>query len=265
MAISAKVSTRIQSELKRFQSILASAKQRDVGEADTVVIIQDILNDVMGYDKYHHVTTEQAIKGTYVDLAVKVDNEILFLIEVKAIGIELKDAHVKQAIDYGANQGVEWVILTNGQFWRVYRISFGQPIDKTMVIEIDVLNAKTSSPEVLECFGSLSKEGFSKGSMDELATTKQLTNKFTVAAILTGEEMIDELRREMRRLSPGLVVDNDYLRTLLHNEIVKRDLFESDEGKAAGKLVSKLQRSRSRRKDQADGSTSRDAAEPTSD
>lgn len=251
MAVSAKVAARIQSELKRFQTILANAKQRDIGEADTVVIIQDILNDVMGYDKYQHVTTEQAIKGTYVDLAVKVDNEILFLIEVKAIGVELKDGHVKQAIDYGANQGIEWVILTNGQYWRVYRITFGQPIEKTLVVELDVLATKASSSDVLDCFGSLSKEGFSRGSMDELATARQFTNKFTVAAVLTSEDFVDELRKELRRLSPGLSVDNAYLSNLLTTEVLKRDLCESDEGKAAIKLVQKLQRSRHRKKEQA--------------
>ena len=251
MAVSTKVATRIQTELKRFQTILANAKQRDIGEADTVVIIQDILNDVMGYDKYQHVTTEQAIKGTYVDLAVKVDNEILFLIEVKAIGVELKDGHVKQAIDYGANQGIEWVILTNGQYWRVYRITFGQPIEKTLVVDLDVLATKASSADVLDCFGSLSREGFSRGSMDELATTRQFTNKFTVAAVLTSEEFVDELRKELRRLSPGLSVDNAYLSNLLTTEVLKRDLCESDEGKAAIKLVQKLQRTRQRKKEQA--------------
>ncbi|MFM9865603.1 MAG: type I restriction enzyme HsdR N-terminal domain-containing protein [Micropepsaceae bacterium] len=250
MPVSSKVASRISSELKRYQSILAAAKQRDIGESDTVVIIQDMLCDVLGYDKYQHVTTEHAIKGTYVDLAVKVDNEIRFLIEAKAIGLDLKEAHVKQAIDYGANQGIEWVVLTNGHVWRVYRIHFGQPIDKSMVIEIDVLTVKPTSDEVIECFGSLSKEGFSKGSMDDLATTKQLTSKFTVAAVLMSEDLVDELRKELRRLSPGLSVDNDYLTNLLSAEVIKRDLIDSDEAKAAAKTVQKLQRSRQRKKEQ---------------
>ena len=31
---------------------------------------------------------------------------------LKAVGIELKEQHSKQAVDYAANQGVEWVALT---------------------------------------------------------------------------------------------------------------------------------------------------------
>ena len=78
-----------------------------MSESDTVVIIVDMLADVLGYKKYSEITTEHAIRGTYVDLAVKVGNEVRFLIEAKAIGATLKDNHIKQAIDYAANQGVE--------------------------------------------------------------------------------------------------------------------------------------------------------------
>jgi hypothetical protein len=107
MGVPKRAITRIISELKRYQPILADAKRRDISESDTVVIVGDMLSDVLGYNKYQEITSEFAIRGTYVDLAVKVGNDIRFLVEVKAIGCELKDNHVKQAIDYGANQGIE--------------------------------------------------------------------------------------------------------------------------------------------------------------
>src|SRR3989304_3377989 len=113
-SIPKKVSERLVAGIKRFQPVLASAKARDVGEADTVTIIKDMLADVFGYDKYSDVTSEHSIRGTFCDLAIKIDGQLQTLIEVKAIGLDLKDAHVKQAIDYAANQGVDWVLLTNG-------------------------------------------------------------------------------------------------------------------------------------------------------
>src|SRR5882757_5206122 len=182
--LSAKVSARITTQLKRYQGVLANLQKRDVSEADTVTVINDMLADICGYDKYLHVTSQYAIRGTYVDLAVKVDEDIRFLIEVKAIGIELKDAHVKQAIDYAANEGIEWVVLTNGAFWRIYKVHFGQPIEKILVCEFDAIGSSARSPEALECFGNLSREGFSKNTMAEFLLHKQVTNKFTVAAVL---------------------------------------------------------------------------------
>jgi hypothetical protein len=248
MGISAKVENRIVTHLKRYRTVLSNIQKRDVSEADTVTVINDILADVCGYDKYHQVTSQYAIRGTFVDLAVKVDEDIRFLIEVKAIGIELKDIHVKQAIDYAANQGIEWVVLTNGAVWRVYKVHFGQPIEKILVCEIDVLTSNPKSDEVIECFGSLSKEGFSKSSMAELLHEKQITNKFTVAAILLTDEVLDDLRKEIRRLGSGVRVDIDYLRNLLADGVIKRDLIDGDEAIAAAQNVKRLQRSVARKK-----------------
>src|SRR3981081_4327014 len=127
-SIPKKVAERLITGIRKFQPVLAAAKTRDVGEADTVTIVKDMLGDVFGYDKYSELTSEHMIRSTFCDLAVKVDGILKTLIEVKAIGIELKDAHVKQAIDYAANQGVDWVLLTNGTTWRVYHVLFEKPI-----------------------------------------------------------------------------------------------------------------------------------------
>jgi len=248
MAVSTKVATRIATQVKRYQAILNEIKKRDISEADTVTVVNDILADVAGYDKYHEVTSQYAIRGTYVDLAVKVDDVIRFLIEVKAVGIDLKDGHVKQAIDYAANEGIEWVVLTNGISWRVYKVHFAQPIEKILVCEIDLISQSAKSDEVLECFGNLSKEGFSKGTMADLLHQKQVTNKFTVAALLLCDDMLDQLRKEIRRLGSGIRVDVDYLKAMLSSDIIKRELIDSDEARVAAQNLRRLQRGVARRK-----------------
>src|ERR1700752_4650173 len=140
-----KVVERLIGGIKRYQPILEAAKSRDVGEADTVTIVKDMLADVFGYDKYSEVTSEFSIRGTYCDLATKIDGQLQTLIEVKAIGLDLKEQHVKQAVDYAANQGVDWVLLTNGICWRVYHIVFAKPIDQELVLELDFRKLNTRS------------------------------------------------------------------------------------------------------------------------
>jgi predicted type IV restriction endonuclease len=248
MPVSAKVANRIAAQMKRYQGVLATIQKKDLSEADTVTVINDILADVCGYDKFLEVTGQYEIRGTFVDLAVKVDENIRFLIEVKAVGIELKDIHIKQAIDYAANEGIEWVILTNGAVWRVYNVHFGQPIEKILVCEVDLIALSPKSDEILECFGNLSREGFSKGKMADLLQQKQITNKFTVAALLISDDLLNDLRKQIRRLGSGIKVEVDYLRTLLTNEIVKRDLIDSEEAKAAFQNVRRLQRTAARKK-----------------
>ncbi|WP_128971233.1 type I restriction enzyme HsdR N-terminal domain-containing protein [Bradyrhizobium tropiciagri] len=247
MGISAKVSARISSQLKKYQKVLAAAKQRDIGEADTVTIITDFLSDALGYDKYKEVSSEHAIRGTYVDRVVTVGGKKRFLIEAKAIGVELKDAHVKQAIDYAANEGVSWVVLSNGAMWRLYNLRFGKPIEKTLVFEIDVLACDCKSGDITGCFGSLSSEGYSKDTLTELLNEKQTSSKYTVAAVLRTDKMVEAIRKEVRRLS-GIRLDPEYLSSLLENEIVKRELIDSEEAAAAAAYVKKLQKTAEREK-----------------
>ena len=71
-----KVVERLVAGIKRFQPILSAAKARDVGESDTVTIVKDMLADVFGYDKYSEVTSEYSIRGTFCDLATKIDGTL---------------------------------------------------------------------------------------------------------------------------------------------------------------------------------------------
>ena len=253
MAVSKKVTDRITAQIKRYQTILADAKNRDISESDTVVIIADILADVFGYKKYVEITTEFAIRGTYVDLAAKVGDDVRFLVEAKAIGVHLKEAHVKQAIDYGANHGMEWIVLTNGASWRVYKIHFRQPIDKSLVFDFDLLQANARSPQVLECFENLSREGFTKSSMTALFQAKQITSKFSLAAVLVSEPMLAALRREIRRHFPGIRIEEDALKLILEQEVLKREVVDSDEARQALDILKRALKSAARAKSKEDG------------
>lgn len=251
MGISRKVEERITAQLKKYKTILAEAKNRDIGESDTVVIVVDMLSDVLGYKKYTEITTEHSVRGTYVDLAVKVGNDVRFLLEAKAIGVSLKDNHVKQAVDYGANNGIEWVLLTNGMVWQIYKVHFKQPIDHTLVFELDVLTANPRSPQVLECIGNLSREGFAQSSMTTYYQQRQITNKFAIGAMLLSEPMLNALRREIRRLGHGVRIELDELRGLLETEVMKRDVFDGEEAKQAVEFVKKALRAVERAKAKA--------------
>jgi len=146
------------------------------------MIILDMLEAIFGYDKYSEITAECAIRGTYCDLAVKVDEKLVQLVEVKAVGATLDDRHVKQAVDYASNQGVEWVILTNGSQWRLYQVIFAKPIDKRLLCEIDITSTDPKKEECLECLFLFTKEGFSKGAHLELRDRAGATISLGAAA-----------------------------------------------------------------------------------
>ena len=239
-SIPKKVTERLVAGIKRYQPILAAAKARDVGEADTVTIIKDMLSDVFGYDKYSDLTSEYAIRGTYCDLATKIDDVLQTLIEVKAIGLDLKDQHVKQAVDYAANQGTEWVLLTNGMCWRVYRLTFSKPIDHELVVNIDFSTLNPRSENDLELIYLWCKEGWQRSVLGEYHTQKQALSRFFVGAMLQTDPVLEVIRRELRRISPDVRIDIDQIKSVLMSEVIKREVIEGDKADEARKKIEKV-------------------------
>jgi microcompartment protein CcmK/EutM len=238
-SVSKKVAERLVLAIKRFQPVLSGARSRDVNEADTVTIVKDMLADVFGYDKYSEVTSEFAIRGNFCDLAIKVDNKLMTLIEVKAIGLELKDNHVKQAVDYAANQGVEWVLLTNGVSWRVYHIIFGKPIDQELIVDIDFLALSHRSEGDIATLHLWCKEGWAKSVLGEFRDQKQALSRFSIGAVLLSDPVLEVVRRELRRLSPDAKIDTDQIKTVLTGEVIKRDVLEGEKADEARRRLSR--------------------------
>lgn len=241
MAVPSKVQDRVVAGVKKFTPVLNSARTKDVNESDTVVIVTDILSEIFGYDKYHEVTSEYAIRNTYCDLAIKIDGKLKLLIEVKAIGLDLKDDHVKQAIDYGANEGIEWVILTNGQKWLIYRVGFTKPITKELVYEINFLNLNIKSESTIEQIYYICREALSKSLLEEFHLQKQALSKYTVGQLMLTEPILDSIKRELRKISPGIKIENDEILTVLQIDVLKRDVLEGDKALEAKKKIAKAQ------------------------
>jgi hypothetical protein len=238
MAIPNRVAERLVSGLKRFQPILSSAKARDVNESDTSMIVTDMLAEICGYDKYSEVTRELCIRGTFCDLATRIEGKFQMLIEVKAIGLELKDGHVKQAVDYAANQGIEWVALTNGHLWKVFRVLFTKPLDAELVLDIDLLLLNAKSTADLENLYLITRESMLKSGLYAYHDHLQATNKFYLAAILLSDSVLHTVRRELQRLS-DVKVELEELREALKQEVIKRDVLEGEKADGARKKVAK--------------------------
>jgi len=254
--ISSKTLRRLTEGLKRFQPVVVSAKSRDLNEADTSRIITDVLAELFGFDKYSEITSEYSIRGTYCDLAIKFNDSPKLLIEVKAVGTDLKDNHVKQAIDYAANQGMDWVVLTNAVIWKVYKIIFGKPVDKEEVVNFDLTALSHKNQSHIEMLHLISKEGLTSSVLHEFHEQKSAINKFTISAVVQTESVLKAVRREVCRLSPEIKVSVEDILTVLKNEVLKREVVESDEAKEANKKVltgiSRLGRAKTNKQEQTE-------------
>jgi hypothetical protein len=239
MAIPTKIARRLSEGLKRFQPIISSAKARDANESDTSMIITDMMAELFGYDKYSEVTKELAIRGTYCDLATKIEGKYQMLIEVKAVGIDLKDSHIKQAVDYASNKGIEWVALTNANNWKVFKVLFSKPIDFEIVLDIELLTLSYKNDSHLESMFLLTRESMLKSGLYAYHDQIQATNKFYLGAIILSDSVLESIRRELRRITPDVKVPIEDLRNVLIQDVLKREVIEGDKADAAKKKVQK--------------------------
>jgi hypothetical protein len=238
-SIPVKIEPRLVTGIKKFQAILTAAKAKDINESDTVVIITDMLDEVFGFNKYTEVTSEFAVKKTWCDLAIKIDDQVKFMIEVKAIGLPLKDDHIKQAVDYGSNSGVDWVILTTGVKWKVYKIIYGKPISNDLVYEFDFLTLSPKKESDLNMLYYVSRESLSKSVLEDFHEQKQALSKFFLGQIILSEPVLDAIRKTIKKMSPGAKMELAEIKEVVSNDIIKREIIEGDKADESKKKVNK--------------------------
>ena len=142
-------------------------------------------------------------------------------------------------MDYAANQGVDWVLLTNGVRWCVYHVIFTRPIAQELVVDIDFMALNPKSESDIETLYLWCKEGWQRSALGEFHTQKQALSRFFLGAMVLSDPVLEVVRRELRRVSPDVRIDIESIRTVLVNEVVKREVMEGDKADEARKKISR--------------------------
>jgi predicted type IV restriction endonuclease len=223
-----KVSERLVAGIKKFKSVLTTAHENKDNESNTVIIITDMLSEIFGYAKYSEITSEIAIRGTFCDLATQIDKKIQSLIEAKAICHELNYAHITQAVGYASTKGIEWVVLTNGIIWQIYKVTIDKSVDHEKIIEIDFLNVDHHNPDHLESLFRLTKEGWMKSALSDYYEQKQALSKFSIAAILSTDSVLSVIRKNLKLISPDAKINAEQIRSVLEREVIDKEILKDE-------------------------------------
>jgi hypothetical protein len=189
---------RLLAEVKAYHRRYLRKKLVDLDESGTRLMVNTFLTEVLGFASIEEVKTEYMIKGTYADYVIQIRGTRHFLVEVKSLSLTLTDKHLRQAINYGANEGIEWVLLTNGRQFELYRIIFGKPIDSKRVLSIDLSDRKSFKGSV-EQLQHMHKESIVRKGLDELWNKCMALDPSNVAGILMAPQVVNFIRRTLRR------------------------------------------------------------------
>ena len=254
MNIPAKFTKRVSENIKKYQDIVVNLKKKDANESDTVRVVAGLLECIFGYNRFKEVTSEYGIGATSCDLAVMgPKKKVKYLIEVKAASSALNDKHIRQAIDYGARAGVNWVILTNAEQWFLYKIKFGKPIDKELVFEFNLLTINHKSNKDMELLYVLSKDGDDKSSLDDFYSTKQAKSKFIIGVLLNSADVHILIRKKLKAMFEDIKITDSEISEIITSEILKREIVDSEESKKAQKDIEKIQKKTDKKKKDTKG------------
>lgn len=214
---------RIKAAMRKYGKALTDLRDRDANEADTRLFVTDFLCDALGYDKYSELSTEYRVKSEYVDYGIRFDNDMKAFVEVKRLNTKLGPKHLRQAQSYAVNEGVEWILLTNGAQWQVYHLSGGLPIITDLVLEMDLLGEDPTSRKVDEMF-YLTRESLKRGRIDDLWQEKRATSPSSLASVLISQPVLNAVRKELRRKT-GYNVDAGEIMRLIKDTCLRPECF----------------------------------------
>ncbi|MBI5414445.1 type I restriction enzyme HsdR N-terminal domain-containing protein [Candidatus Peregrinibacteria bacterium] len=185
-------------KLKEYQKMYFNNKITDLDESGTRLMINFFLTDVLGFTPIEEVKTEYMIRGTYADYVVQKKGVRHFLVEVKSLSLELSDKHLRQAINYGANEGIEWALLTNGKNFELYKILFNKPIESKKIFTID-LSSQELIKDNVEILQYLHTESVAKKGLDLLWAKHVALDPASVASLLYAPPIINFIRRALKK------------------------------------------------------------------
>ena len=198
----------IKRSLKKALPHLLEAQEQNLNEADTVFRIVKVFEDVLGYNSLTEITRETQLRSKYIDIALKIDDVIRLLVEVKRAGVTLRDRHIEQAYSYASRNNFSWVLLTNGVVWNLYHLTFEEGIEYEKAFSVDVrsddLDKAVASLTVLH------RNCIKSGGLDDFWQHQLALSPISIGKAIFHEDVLRHIRKEVRR-NAGILIDTEDL------------------------------------------------------
>ncbi len=191
---------RVLQSLRDYKKKYIKKQFSGLDESATRIMVNSFLTEVLGYEELNEIKTEFNIKGVYADYVIQLQRKKQFVVEVKSVELDLNERHLRQSVGYAANEGIDWIILTNGRTFQFYRLLFEKPIRSELVASLEFTEA---TPKTLKGFAdflsAFTKRGVEKKEHETLWQRTSALSAGNVARLIYSPEVIKVLRKELKR------------------------------------------------------------------
>ncbi len=179
---------------------LGKSRGKSLNEADTRICVNDLLTNVLGYAMQEEIKTEYAIRGQYADYVIQLKRKKQFVVEVKAMEIDLTAKHLLQASHYAADEGIDWILLTNGMSLELHRVIFSKPVSDVQIFKFD-LSDLSQIEKASDSLVNLTKRAVEKGELEEYWKRFDALSPAKLIKTIYTEEIISAIRRKIKKES----------------------------------------------------------------
>jgi len=138
------------------------------------------------------------IRGTYADYVVQINGNRHFLVEVKALSLNLSEKHIRQSINYGANEGIDWILLTNGKNFQLFKVIFEKPINAELVFSID-LSDSAELKNNCQALEYIHKDSVTKDGLSDLWKKHSALSTKSLSKIIYSDEVAKFIQKKLKK------------------------------------------------------------------
>lgn len=201
----------LEKQLREYRKkYLGKGKSTEMNESGTRIGVNEFLQDVLGYAFGDEIKTEYAIKGEYADYIVQLKRKKHFVVEVKAMEIDLSERHLRQAMAYASNEGIDWIMLTNGRQVQLYRVIFGKPMTNHLIFSHDLADL-TVMKQAANDLINISRKAVEKGELEQYWQRFDALTPTSLIKTIYTQDVIGAIRRKVKKQSGITFSDSDVL------------------------------------------------------
>lgn len=197
-------------KLKEYRKRYMKKAYADLDESATRLMVNSMLTDVFGYTELDEIKTEYRIRGEYADYVIQLARKKHFVVEVKSIQLDLTEKHLRQSVNYAANEGIDWIILTNGKQIELYKVLFEKPINSRKIFDFDISN-KDDFKKMSEFLVYLTKKSVEKNELTDFWKRFEALEAVQLSKNLYDVQVVKFLKKVLKKKTDLSFSEDDIL------------------------------------------------------
>lgn len=158
----------------------------------------DVLKTALGYSE-EDIEIQVPTLGKYADIVLKKDGKVFLVIECKNIRDRLNKNVRYQAANYATSFAAEWVVVTNGKIWKLYRLKTqpGQEPHFIEVFDVALLDEDGVSESDAENLYLLTARAVFGGELEKRSHEVACMSNKRIRQALESDRVVKALRLEL--------------------------------------------------------------------